>query len=225
LEEEGEDDFVDELKDALEKCQQSIMAESEMAPERSGMGTTLTMAYVVWPRLYIVHAGDSRCYLYRNSKLRQMTRDHTVAQKFVEAGMLTEEEAEESRWINILWNCVGGADEVRPEVYRVDLTVGDCLLLCSDGLTKELADEQIAGWLADRKGAETACQQLIEAANQAGGSDNITVVVARFQRLDEEAEFVADAASLQESLAEEDELTDTQVLPPGRKEKAASTEA
>jgi protein phosphatase len=187
LEEEGEEDFVDDLKVALEKCQQCVAAESERVSGRHGMGTTLTMVYVIWPRAYIVHAGDSRCYLFRDSKLWQITRDHTMAQEFVDAGVLSEEEAEESRWSHTLWNSIGGADDVQPEVYKAELSMGDALLLCSDGLTKHLNDEQIEKWLARSDTAEIACRQLVENANQAGGADNITVVVARFLEVNEQS--------------------------------------
>jgi protein phosphatase len=192
LEADEEEDFVDDLKATLERCQQSIVAESESVPERRKMGTTLTMAYVIWPRVYVVHAGDSRCYLFRDSKLWQITRDHTMAQEFVDAGVLSEKEAEQSRWSHTLWNSIGGADDVQPEVYKAELSMGDALLLCSDGLTKHVDDEQIEEWLARSETAEIACRQLVETANQAGGSDNITVVVARFQEFNEEQTLAAE---------------------------------
>ena len=115
LEEDGEQDFIEELKAALENCQQSIIAEGEAMPARRGMGTTLTVAYVIWPRVYVVHAGDSRCYLFRDNNLWQITKDHTVAQQAVDAGVLPENIAGTSRLGRMLWNSLGGDDEINPE--------------------------------------------------------------------------------------------------------------
>jgi protein phosphatase len=91
-------------------------------PKRKGMATTLTMAYLIRPRMYVVHAGDSRCYLFRDGTLKQITRDHTVAEICVEQGQLEPEEAESSRWSNVLWNFVGGdSEELSPEVHKAEL--------------------------------------------------------------------------------------------------------
>jgi len=196
LEEDGEEDFIEELKAALEKCQQSIIAEGEVIPERRGMGTTLTVAYIIWPRVYIVHAGDSRCYLSRDNKLWQITKDHTVAQQTVDAGVLSKEVAETSRLSHMLWNSLGGEDEVKPEAHRAELTPKDTLLLCSDGLTKHCSDEQIQNLMANAETARSACEQLVDAANEAGGSDNITVVVARFREAGEQIQQAEQEATL-----------------------------
>ena len=199
LDQAGEDDFLDNLKGALEHCQEEILTEAQHEPDRRGMGTTLTMAYVIWPRLYVVHAGDSRCYLARGGELRQITTDHTVARQLVERGQLSPEQAETSRFSNILWKVVGGSPEaVNAEVHKAELAVGDTLLLCTDGLQKHVGDDEISQLLArDRPAAET-CQQLIDAANAAGGSDNTTVVVARFRQFNEpqQAATAAEAAIL-----------------------------
>jgi protein phosphatase len=159
------------------------------------MGTTLTMAYVVWPRLFIVHVGDSRCYLLRRSELKQLTEDHTVAQQYVESGVLAADEAETSRWSNVLWNVVGGAsDELAPQVYKSELQLGDTLLLCTDGLNKHVSDDRIAQVLAEDADAEKVCRCLVAAANDAGGSDNVTIVVARFRdRAEQQQESEAEA--------------------------------
>lgn len=170
-----------ELKAALEECQKRIHAEASAHPERRQMGTTVTLAYVLWPRLYVVHAGDSRCYLLRQNRLEQVTTDHTVAQRLVDSGLLPPEGAESSRWSHVLWNCVGGgSSELTTEVYKATLHLGDTLLLCTDGLTGGLSDEQVRAILTRGHSAEETCRRLVAAANEAGGSDNITVVVARF---------------------------------------------
>jgi protein phosphatase len=178
---EHEDDLRDELTAAMERCQFSIQAEAEAIPNRQGMGTTLTMAYILWPRLYVVHVGDSRCYLFRENQLEKVTTDHTVAQQLVDRGALDVKTADESRWSSVLWNTIGGSSaELNPEVYKAQLAIGDKMLLCTDGITKHLTDQEIAQFLLREDPAAKTCQQLVNAANEAGGSDNIAVVVARF---------------------------------------------
>jgi protein phosphatase len=182
LSDDPEDDFLDELRAALEYSQDEILADAESEPDHEGMGTTLTAAYIVWPRLYVVHAGDTRAYLLRDTKLQQITRDHTVAQKMVDDGAMDEEQAEQTRFSHMLWNFVGNAEKgaFLPELYKVKLAEGDALLLCSDGLTKHVGDKEIAGVIRNGKSAEDTCSQLVKAANEAGGKDNVTVVLAKF---------------------------------------------
>jgi protein phosphatase len=194
-----EDRLLGDLKAALEYCQEQIHAEAERFPERRGMGTTLTMAYLAWPRLYVVHAGDSRCYLLRGGRLQQLTRDHTLAGQ--PPGRDAPEENGGAPWGRVLWNVVGGSsEELTVEVYRVELALGDTLLLCTDGLTKQVPDPLIARLLAaDVPSAET-CRHLVEAANSAGGADNVTVVVARFRDA-EHQEAVQEAAEAEEEPA------------------------
>ncbi len=168
-----------ELVHAVEKCQETV-AGAAAGSSFNRMGTTLTMAYLLWPRLYVVHAGDSRCYLHRDGKLSRKTTDHTVAQQAIERGILTEEQAKASPLGNALWNCIGGGtDGVAPDVYHATLRPGDELLLCSDGLTRKLEDDAISDILKRAPTAAAACDALVAAANEAGGPDNITVVVAR----------------------------------------------
>ncbi|MFC1705260.1 PP2C family protein-serine/threonine phosphatase [Planctomycetota bacterium] len=175
-----EDDFVDELSRMMELCHEWVEYEGERVPALRGMGTTLTIAYVLWPRLYVVHVGDSRCYLLRDGQLKQFTRDHTVAQQLADDGV--DVNLDTSRWSHVLWNVVGGSSDeaLRPEVHKATLAEGDTLLLCSDGLTKHVPDEVIAGVLQVPSFAEAACRDLVQAANDGGGTDNITAVVGRF---------------------------------------------
>jgi serine/threonine protein phosphatase PrpC len=178
---DSEEYFEADLKAALEHCQARVQAEGERIPERRGMGTTLTMAYLSWPRLYVVHAGDSRCYLFRRTRLRQITRDHAVAQQLMEKGLLGDKDMESSQWSHVLWNVIGGdSDELSPEVFKAELALGDKLLLCTDGLTKHVAERDIATVLGSDATAEGSCRRLVDAANAAGGSDNVTVIVAQF---------------------------------------------
>lgn len=143
---------------------------------------TLTLACLPWPRVYVVHAGDSRCYLHRGGKLFRMTTDHTVAQRAVDDGVLTEAQAAASGLTNTLWNCIGaGTKDVTPDLYHTTFQYGDELLLCTDGLSRRLTDDQIQRILTNATTPENATSALIDAANAAGGNDNITVIVARAQ--------------------------------------------
>ncbi len=141
------------------------------------MGTTLTMALVLWPMLYVAHVGDTRCYLLRSGKLTRLTTDHTVAQKMASTAAVPLDP--ESQLNHVLWNSLGGSAEVpQPELVKIDLEVGDVLLLCSDGLTKHVEDAQIAAYLSADEPNPVRCGRLVEHANAGGGSDNVTVVVA-----------------------------------------------
>lgn len=175
---DDEQDFITELTASLANIQKHIWSQKESHGD--SMGTTVTMSYILWPKMYVVHAGDSRCYLYRDEKLEQLTTDHTVAQQMLESGAITEEEAAVSRWRNVLWNCVGGGDkQVRPEAVLSRLKIGDTVLLCSDGLNGMLSDELIATVLSNNLPSSDCVKELIQSAKQAGGNDNITAVVCR----------------------------------------------
>jgi protein phosphatase len=172
------------LRSIVARCNLDVLALAErMAPSKSKMGTTLTLAYVLWPELYLVHAGDSRCYLVRQKGLQQVTDDHTLAQELVEHDVLEPEKADESRYAHVLTKVVGGGqgENLEADVHQVQLQDGDTLLLCSDGLTDMLSDEKILELMEQDGAADERCRSLIDAANQAGGSDNITAVVASFE--------------------------------------------
>jgi serine/threonine protein phosphatase PrpC len=145
------------------------------------MATTLTMAHVLWPRAYVVQIGDSRCYHLRGAALHKLTRDQTYAQELLDRGAFTADEAEQSPLSQVLTRAIGGeGSEPLPEIGQVALEPGDALLLCTDGLTKHVSDAAIARILASSATATAACEALIGAALEGGGSDNVTVVVSRF---------------------------------------------
>ena len=177
----NDDVFGEDLKNMLKNAHRAIEELSKTNDGFEGMGTTLTLAFVAWPRIFVVHAGDTRCYLLRNSELKLVTRDHTVANEMIQKGHLAPEELERSHWSNVLVNALGaGASSVFPELYKFDLQPGDSILLCSDGLNKHVSDFQIRKTLVDAKDPRTACEELVALAKQGGGSDNITVIAARF---------------------------------------------
>jgi len=170
-----------ELQTALLQADARLFAESARHPEWSGMGTTLTMAFAVNGRLFVAHAGDSRCYLSNAGALRQLTQDHTVAAELARRGILSQSERDQHAWRHVITNLIGGREPgVQVEVHQLDLHPGDVLLLCTDGLTEMMHDEAITSILEESQEPEIACQRLIDEANRLGGRDNVTVIVARF---------------------------------------------
>ena len=168
------------LRDALHECEARIHRVARRKGLDENMGTTLTIAYVTWPVLHVVHVGDSRCYLLRNGTLTRLTRDHTIAQELVDKNALTEDQAAQSRFASMLTNAVGGREEAIVDLHRVELAEGDELMLCTDGLSGALGDRNIQSILASSDDVADRVAKLVDAANGAGGDDNITVVLARF---------------------------------------------
>lgn len=142
--------------------------------------TTLTMVTVVWPRAFLVHAGDSRCYRLRDGELQRMTTDQTMAQAMVDAGVLTEEAAAASHLKHALWSALGSPD-VEPEAYVTDCRRSDVLLLCTDGLTKHVTEAELRECLRRMHDAASACRELVALALSRGGEDNVTVVIGRLR--------------------------------------------
>lgn len=171
-------DLRDDLKKALEEGESNIWEAAAESEGQRGMGTTLTLVYLLWPRLYVAHVGDSRCYLYRSSEVSQLTEDHTIAQQLAGRGLEVDDA---SHLHHVLWNALGGrgVKHSTPDILRADLEPGDAVLLCSDGLTKHVSNAEIASVLDHGSTAEACCRELIDLANAAGGTDNITVAVAR----------------------------------------------
>jgi len=165
--------FLDHLSRAVERGHERL---KEMFKTQGGPATTLTMVTLLWPRAYVVHVGDSRGYYLRNGRLRQFTRDQTMGDYLVDIGAVTEQHAQKAGLYNVLSSAVGG--DLVPTVGIVDLADGDVLLLCTDGLTKHVPDERIVQLLASGS-AESVAQSLIDAALEGGGSDNVTVIVAK----------------------------------------------
>ncbi|QDT03083.1 Serine/threonine phosphatase stp [Rubripirellula lacrimiformis] len=178
LSSDDEQDFENELSNCLTSVQEELW--SVAGPGDRRMGTTVTMAYLLWPRVFVVHAGDSRCYLLRDGELKQLTTDHTVAQQMIESSGMSPDDDALKRWRHVLWNCVGGGNQqVRPEALRCRLQSDDILILCSDGLTGMVDDETIRNITSSAGNSEQSSRQLIDEANRAGGNDNISVIVCR----------------------------------------------
>ncbi|HEX5004079.1 MAG TPA: protein phosphatase 2C domain-containing protein [Gemmatimonadales bacterium] len=170
---------VDRLRRSVERGHQALREAGEAEGKR-GMATTLTMVTIYWPRAYVIHVGDSRGYRLRGGVLTQVTKDQTMAQAMVDAGALTRSAAEHSRLKHVLWSALGGK-EAAPEVTTLDIEWEDVMLLCSDGLTKHVSDEEIREHLLRGESAEASCQALVDLALSRGGSDNVTVVIGRLR--------------------------------------------
>jgi PPM family protein phosphatase len=179
--EPGHDDAASEFADAIKQADAAIIEEAKIHPELQGMGTTLTLAYAVGSQLFVSHVGDSRAYLFRGGRLKQLTHDHTMVADMVRRGELPPEQAGQHRLRHVITNVVGGRERgVRAEAHMLDLQADDALLLCSDGLTEMVTGEDITRVMAGESDPERASRQLIDLANERGGHDNITVIVARF---------------------------------------------
>ena len=147
-----------------------------------GMGTTLTMALSLGSILLIGHIGDSRAYLLRNGRLHQLTRDDTLAQALIDAGIADPDDTATRAMRHVLTAAIGSTSEpVDPQVKRVHLNHGDQILLCTDGLTGMVRDDVIAATLRQATSADEACRNLVDLALSAGGVDNVTTVLARYQ--------------------------------------------
>jgi protein phosphatase len=173
------EELLDDFAATFERCHRRLLAAAaRLGRPNRPMGTTLTVAYVSWPDLFVSHAGDSRCYLFRDGDLRQLTMDHTLAQRLASDSSLPLEDMNLARFDHILDNSVGGdLEDVRAEVRHFQLAVGDRILLCSDGLTKHLDDDELAGLLCSDATPSELCDQMIAEANRQGGTDNITAIV------------------------------------------------
>ncbi|HYW32206.1 MAG TPA: protein phosphatase 2C domain-containing protein [Gemmatimonas sp.] len=178
----SETEFTNALTDAANEAHRAVRAEAQHRGESRDMATTLSLAIFVWPWLYVLQVGDSRCYFYQDGALRQVTRDQTLAQEMIDRGVLTPERAHASPLNHVLSSAIG-ATEALPEITRVDVRQRGCVtLVCSDGLTKHVNDDEIAQYLGAMTSAEQVCQELLQLALDRGGSDNITLVVGRARK-------------------------------------------
>jgi serine/threonine protein phosphatase PrpC len=173
--------FVLAIKTATKNANTQIHSYAAQHLEYRGMGTTATIAGLLGDTLYLAQVGDSRAYIVRRGIARQITKDQSLMQKLVEAGELTEEEAEHSERRNIILQALGPEQNIRVDLTHQAVRRGDTLVICSDGLSSQVGKEAIAEVVTEQDDIEIACQQLIDLANAKGGPDNITVILARFE--------------------------------------------
>ena len=178
-----EEEVGDRLERGVELANDAVRALSLKNPRYSGMGTTLTAAAISGDEVFIAHVGDSRAYLIREGRIEQITQDHSLVAEMVRDGDMTEEEARTSPERNVVTRAVGLRESVEVFKFRFKLREGDRLLLCSDGLTDLVDDEEILRVVLDSKGISKACRELVKMANDRGGYDNITVIIAQMGRV------------------------------------------
>ena len=169
------------LGDCVKFSNQAVYEAAQSSPDKHNMGTTLVAALWLDDRLAVAHVGDSRLYVVHSNRLQQCTTDHSFVQEQVTKGLLKPEEAEKSDLRNMLTRSVGVNENVDVDVVEVPLAQGDFILLCSDGLTKMLDDDQIALVFQNEMEPQKIVDELVRRANEAGGGDNITAVVARVE--------------------------------------------
>jgi serine/threonine protein phosphatase PrpC len=172
--------FAYRMKEAVELANGRIYSYAREHPEVRGMGTTVTAAGVFGPDLYLTQIGDSRAYLIRQSEAIQLTKDQSLMQRLVDAGELTEDEAEQSERRNIILQALGPDPRVKVDLTHQSLCRGDLLIVCSDGLSGLVRREEFAELARDHSNLPELCSALIDLANGRGGPDNITVVAAHF---------------------------------------------
>jgi protein phosphatase len=169
------------LRNAVRQANYLIYQAAQKNPEQRGMGATVTTAWLKDSLLSIAHVGDSRAYLLRSGNLQQLTNDHSLVAEQVRRGLITPQQAEESEMQSVLLRALGAHPEVEIDVDEVEIYPRDVLLLCSDGLTRMITEPEIAGTLQAETVPSAAAEKLITLANESGGVDNITVIVARFE--------------------------------------------
>ena len=183
------------LEEAIRAANRRIHERSHSEEQYAGMGTTCTAAYVGESEVTIAHVGDSRAYLWRDGELVRLTRDHSLVGELVARGKITEEQAEAHPQRNVITRALGADADVRVDVEVFEARDGDVFLLCSDGLTGMIHEPGVRPLLADMTSLEQAGRGLIAAANEAGGRDNITVILFRVEDVGEAAGGGAAAAA------------------------------
>lgn len=172
-------DYKEAVVDAVSFANREINEQSLENPEYAGMGTTLVLVLFLHRSLIYAHVGDSRIYRFRNGDLSRLTSDHSLVQEMIDNGYLTHEEAQESTSRNLITRALGISEDVEVDIADEDTEIGDIYLLCSDGLSDLVSDEEIAEVVRkNRDDLEAASRTLVDVANSKGGTDNISVVLA-----------------------------------------------
>lgn len=179
--------------DAMQRANSAILDAARDRPEYGGMGTTLVAAVFYFDKLTVAHVGDSRAYRFRDGKLEQITRDHSLLQEQIDAGLIAPEWARFSQQKNLVTRAVGVGPEMEVEIHDHVTQPGDIYLLCSDGLSDLLQDPEIRDILVDQQASlESASNALVQRANDNGGLDNISVILVRVCSTDTEPKGLLD---------------------------------
>ena len=173
------DKMLNYLKESIEWANATVIKASASKKELKGMGSTCTALMILDNKTYVAHVGDSRAYFIRENKINQITRDHTLAEKMFDHGIMTKEEAKTSPHRNILMKAIGITENLEVETYDpFNVHAGDVYLVCSDGLTEHVHEEEILSTTKIYEPDE-ACKLLVKIANDRGGKDNITVLIVK----------------------------------------------
>jgi serine/threonine protein phosphatase PrpC len=183
IEGSGQTETIPILAEAVQKANRAVLKKAAEKPVYAGMGTTIVAAVIDGNTLYVANVGDSRLYLIDDDRIDQITLDHSLVAEMVRSGRISPEQMRNHPEKNIITRAVGGEENVKADFFDVGLHKGDVVLLCSDGLTNMVEDEQIFRIIRREKTLRDAGQKLISAANSAGGRDNISVVLARLTDL------------------------------------------
>src|SRR5262245_19228695 len=176
----GKMPFCERLRLAIEEANLLIHGDGQTNPAHKGLGATFTAVATHANQLFFAQVGDSRAYLVRQGKIYRITKDQSLVQQLIDAGQITEEEAETHSYRNVILQALGAHSNVNVEVSSLSLCQSDTLLLCSDGLSGKMSQAEIAQIIAESGDFQSACQSMIDLANKRGGEDNITVIVAQF---------------------------------------------
>ncbi len=170
-------DYKEKIESAIASANAKVF--SMATGEQAGMGTTMDICIYSEGKLYIGHVGDSRVYVIKGGKAKKITSDHSYVEMLIEKGELSKEEAENYPMKHMITRAIGVGESVEPDYLEVEITENDKILLCTDGLTNMLSDEFIAKIITEENNPDESATKLISAANEAGGKDNITVIVAQ----------------------------------------------
>lgn len=167
------------VEQAINAANDAIFVRAQRNQKLSGMGTTLVALAVREKNVWVLNVGDSRCYRLRNGCLEQLTLDHSLVEEQVRMGRMSRAEALRSPFKNVITRALGTQNRVTPDIFGLEAEPGDLFLLCTDGLTRELSDADIASLLVQGQALDAQCTCLVEAAKKAGGHDNITCILVR----------------------------------------------
>jgi PPM family protein phosphatase len=204
---------ADGLVSVIEDANRRIHDRSRAESQRAGMGTTVTAAYVGEQEVTIAHVGDSRAYVLRDGELTRLTRDHSLVGELVARGKLTEEQAETHPQRSVITRALGPEPEVQVDVQAYHARAGDVFMVCSDGLTSMVPEARVREILTAAGPLEETGRELIAAANDAGGRDNITVILFRLEELDGDEAVAAQAETIEGSRPDGGEAQATATLP------------
>jgi len=181
----GEKSFTELLENGIKNANQEILDYTSKNPESSGMGTTAVCALVKGNDVHLANVGDSRAYVISNDEIRRVTKDHSYVQALIDEGKITEEEAREHPQKNVITKAVGIMESVEPDTMKLTLDNDESLLLCCDGVIAHLPDEDIHKIICDADDPQNACQQIVDLANERGGTDNISLIILSPKNEDE----------------------------------------